>query len=87
MVTLLIFIYLFIYCFGCQNLGFVIQEDMRTYDMEHVTFKKRGSQFLSLVVPGLAERRPSLVYGDYIFAKFASEYEDDESLPYQVCFC
>ncbi|KAH7522288.1 hypothetical protein FEM48_Zijuj07G0122400 [Ziziphus jujuba var. spinosa] len=61
-----------------------LEEDMRTYDMEHVTLKRRGSQFLSLVVPGLAERRPSLVHGDYIFAKFPSEYEDDETLPYQV---
>lgn len=58
---------------------------MRMYGMEHVTLRKRGSQFLSLEVPGLAEKRPSLVHGDFIFAKHASEYEDDETPPYQVC--
>ena len=41
--------------------------------MENVSFRRRGSQFLSLEVLGLAERRPSLVYGDSIFAKLASE--------------
>ncbi|CAN1807996.1 Probable RNA helicase SDE3 [Linum perenne] len=45
-----------------------LEEDMRAYDMECVVMKKRGI-FLSLVVPGLAERRPSLVHGDYIFVK------------------
>lgn len=57
---------------------------MSMYDMEHVTLRKRGSQFLSLEVPGLAEKRPSLVHGDFIFAKLA--YEDEETPPYQVCF-
>lgn len=55
---------------------------MRSYDMEGVPLRKRGQQYLSLEVPGLAERRPSLVQGDYVFAKL--EYEDERSLPYQV---
>lgn len=51
--------------------------------MECVTMKHRGMQFLSLEVPGLAERRPSLVYGDYIFARPA--YQDASGMkPYQV---
>lgn len=54
---------------------------MRTYDMEGVSMRKKGN-FLSLMVPGLAERRPSLVHGDYIFAKIANS---DETAPkYQV---
>lgn len=52
--------------------------------MENVSFRRRGSQFLSLEVLGLAERRPSLVYGDSIFAKLASECCDEKSPPFQV---
>ncbi|XP_050240644.1 probable RNA helicase SDE3 isoform X2 [Quercus robur] len=53
-----------------------LEEDMRGHDMECVTMRKRGAHFLSLVVPGLAERRPSLVQGDDIFARLASEDEN-----------
>lgn len=57
---------------------------MRTYDMECVTMKGKRNQFLSLEVPGLAEKRPSLVNGDSIFVKLATE--DETSNPvYQVC--
>ncbi|KAA8548661.1 hypothetical protein F0562_000345 [Nyssa sinensis] len=59
-----------------------MEEDMREYDMECIYMRKKGPQFLTLEVPGLAERRPSLVYGDYIFAKLASEDANDSS-PYQ----
>ncbi|KAK4266320.1 hypothetical protein QN277_027262 [Acacia crassicarpa] len=60
-----------------------LEEDMRTYDMECVTLRKKRNQFLSLEVPGLAERRPSLVHGDYIFAKLASEHDNDNMPAYQ----
>ncbi|XP_028773549.1 probable RNA helicase SDE3 [Neltuma alba] len=60
-----------------------LEEDMRTYDMECVTMRKRTYQFLSLEVPGLAERRPSLVHGDFIFAKLASEHDNDNTPAYQ----
>ncbi|XP_010256116.1 PREDICTED: probable RNA helicase SDE3 [Nelumbo nucifera] len=60
-----------------------LEEEMRAYDMEFVTMKKKGSQFLALEVPGLAERRPSLVYGDFVFAKLASENSDNSTPPYQ----
>jgi hypothetical protein len=49
----------------------VSQDEMRAYDMEAVGMKRRG-HYLSLEVPGLAERRPSLVTGDHIFAKCIS---------------
>ncbi|KAM1216197.1 probable RNA helicase SDE3 [Malus sylvestris] len=58
-----------------------LEESMRSYDMEGVPLRKRGQQYLSLEVPGLAERRPSLVQGDFVFAKL--EYEDERSLPYK----
>jgi len=51
--------------------------------MQSVTMKRKGLQFLSLDVPGLAERRPSLVYGDFIFARIASA-DASETTPYQV---
>ncbi|ONK74337.1 uncharacterized protein A4U43_C03F5200 [Asparagus officinalis] len=54
-----------------------LEEEMRTHDMELVTMKRRGNHFLSLEVPGLAEKRPSLVYGDYIFAKLVVPYSND----------
>ncbi|KAJ9700394.1 hypothetical protein PVL29_005951 [Vitis rotundifolia] len=60
-----------------------MEEDMRSYDMECVTMRRKGTQFLTLEVPGLAEKRPSLVHGDYIFAKLAYEDENDSSPPYQ----
>ncbi|PWA73276.1 RNA helicase SDE3 [Artemisia annua] len=52
-----------------------LEEDMRTYDMQGVVFKRKY-RLLSLEVPGLAERRPSLVVGDFIAAKptFQNEY-------------
>lgn len=54
---------------------------MRAYDMENVSMKRRGL-YLSLEVPGLAERRPSLVHGDFIFARHA--YDGGTDQPYQV---
>lgn len=62
----------------------VSQEEMRTYDMEAVEMKRRG-HYLSLEVPGLAERRPSLVTGDYIFAKRVSADPSTAPISYQVC--
>ncbi|AQL09697.1 putative RNA helicase SDE3 [Zea mays] len=56
-----------------------LQEEMRAYDMEGVLMRRRGMHFLSLEVPGLAERRPSLVQGDFIFARYAG----NDSQPYQ----
>ncbi|KAJ6430084.1 hypothetical protein OIU84_021483 [Salix udensis] len=57
-----------------------LEEDMGRHDMECVTMRRRGG-YLSLVVPGLAERRPSLLQGDDIFVKLADA--DDTTTPYQ----
>ncbi|THF99592.1 hypothetical protein TEA_023853 [Camellia sinensis var. sinensis] len=59
-----------------------MEEDMRGYDMECIVFGKKGP-FLTLEVPGLAEKRPSLVCGDFIYAKLASEDANDRTRPYQ----
>ncbi|XP_065863274.1 probable RNA helicase SDE3 [Euphorbia lathyris] len=48
-----------------------LEEDMSVYGMVGVRMRKKGN-LLSLVVPGLAERRPSLVHGDFIFAKLSN---------------
>ncbi|XP_010522289.1 PREDICTED: probable RNA helicase SDE3 [Tarenaya hassleriana] len=57
-----------------------LEEDMRAYDMENVSMKRRGL-YLSLEVPGLAERRPSLVHGDFIFVRHA--FDDGTDKTYQ----
>ncbi|KAJ4786836.1 P-loop containing nucleoside triphosphate hydrolases superfamily protein [Rhynchospora pubera] len=59
-----------------------LEDEMRAYDMEAVEMKNRG-HYLSLEVPGLAERRPSLVAGDYIFAKCVSADSSITSKSYQ----
>ncbi|XP_022719235.1 probable RNA helicase SDE3 [Durio zibethinus] len=56
-----------------------LEEDMRSHNMEHVMMRRKGLQLLALEVPGLAERRPSLVHGDYIFSKNASGNSDDSA--------
>ncbi|KAK3042186.1 hypothetical protein RJ639_001306 [Escallonia herrerae] len=58
-----------------------LEEDMRSYDMECVYMRSKG-QFLTLEVPGLAEKRPSLVCRDHIFAKLANE-DDSDIRPFQ----
>lgn len=60
-----------------------LEDDMSTYDMECITMRRRGNNFLSLEVPGLAERRPSLVHGDSIFARLASEQDEGATRVYQ----
>jgi len=40
---------------------------MQRYDMSEVTFRSVGP-YLSLEVPGLAEKRPSLMMGDSVIA-------------------
>jgi len=52
--------------------------------MESVSMRKRNNQFLSMEVPGLAERRPSLVHGDNIFVKLASRRGNNTTQVYQV---
>lgn len=57
---------------------------MQAHNMESVRMRRKGAQFLALEVPGLAERRPSLVHGDYVFVKLSAGSSCDE-IVYQVC--
>ncbi|XWS13674.1 hypothetical protein CRYUN_Cryun36dG0058600 [Craigia yunnanensis] len=59
-----------------------LEEDMRAYNMENIKMRKNG-KFLSLQVPGLAERRPSLVHGDHVFAKLACQDASETARVYQ----
>uniref|UniRef100_A0ACD5TUW5 Uncharacterized protein n=2 Tax=Avena sativa TaxID=4498 RepID=A0ACD5TUW5_AVESA len=56
-----------------------LEEEMRSYDMERVSMRRRGNDFLSLEVLGLAEKRPSLVHGDYIVVR----HSGSNDRPYQ----
>lgn len=58
---------------------------MQGYNMERIYFRKKG-KFLTLEVPGLAERRPSLVKGDEIYVKLAAEDSNEANRIYQVRF-
>ncbi|GAY54155.1 putative RNA helicase SDE3 [Citrus sinensis] len=53
-----------------------LEEDMRCHSMECVTMRRKGTHLLALDVPGLAERRPSLVHGDFVFVKLAAANAD-----------
>ncbi|KAL9447579.1 hypothetical protein AB3S75_015116 [Citrus x aurantiifolia] len=53
-----------------------LEEDMRCHSMECVTMRRKGPHLLALDVPGLAERRPSLVHGDFVFVKLAAANAD-----------
>lgn len=52
--------------------------------MDHVHFCTKGTHYLTLEVPGLAERRPSVVNGDSVFVRSCSEYENDDK--FEVSF-
>ena len=47
--------------------------------MEGVTLRKKGLQILALEVPGLAEKRPSLVHGDGVFVKAVSRTINEDT--------
>ena len=52
--------------------------------MEGMKLRKKWDQCLALEVPGLAERRPSLVNGDFAFAKLANPCVNENTPSYQV---
>ncbi|XP_021742469.1 probable RNA helicase SDE3 [Chenopodium quinoa] len=55
-----------------------LEHDIKAYDMENVTLRSKGRLFLTLEVLGLAERRPSLVHGDSVFAQLTLTDTDDQ---------
>lgn len=57
---------------------------MKSYDMVCVNMRRKGPHLLALEVSGLAEKRPSLVRGDFVFAKLVSGNSADDRT-YEVC--
>jgi len=51
--------------------------------MECVQMTRKGARLLTLVVPGLAEKRPSLLQGDIVRVKLAYEVTA-HTIPYEV---
>ncbi|XP_062084560.1 probable RNA helicase SDE3 [Humulus lupulus] len=49
-----------------------LEKEMRCYDMACINLRRKGPHLVSVEVLGLAEKRPSLVHGDNVFAKLAS---------------
>ena len=47
---------------------------MQEYDLSEVTFRHAGP-YLALEVPGLAEKRPSLLMGDSVIAPRSIPYD------------
>lgn len=46
---------------------FGLQVDIQTFNMEGAELQRSGAGYLALKVPGLAEKRPSVLYGDRVF--------------------
>lgn len=49
------------------------QVDIQQFKMEGVDLIRSGIKYLSLMVPGLAEKRPSVLYGDRVFVHFPEQ--------------
>ncbi|KAI6692557.1 hypothetical protein NL676_020267 [Syzygium grande] len=58
------------------------EKEMRRHNMECVQMTRKGAHLLSLVVPGLAEKRPSLLQGDVVLVKLAYEVAPN-TIPYK----
>ncbi|CAI5494464.1 unnamed protein product [Closterium sp. Naga37s-1] len=64
-----------------------MEADIRYYDMKGVTVLPCGSrnvsEFYQLTVPGLAEKRPSVLLGDRVYLTFANEAGARRRIEYQ----
>uniref|UniRef100_T1IMR9 RNA helicase n=1 Tax=Strigamia maritima TaxID=126957 RepID=T1IMR9_STRMM len=78
------------YCRRLRNLLHLeeiqMQVDIRCFDMPDCTMSvvKQKQHMLQLEVPGLAESRPSLIRGDKIYAKKASDRKEFEGIVHVV---
>lgn len=61
-----------------------LEKEMRRHNMECVQMTRKGARLLTLVVPGLAEKRPSLLQGDIVRVKLAYEVTA-HTIPYEGC--
>lgn len=58
--------------------------DIRAYDMEKVTMRCESLNYLVLRVPGLLERRPSVIYRDAIFVRPVESDKEYQGFVYKV---
>ncbi|XP_071936827.1 probable RNA helicase SDE3 isoform X2 [Coffea arabica] len=60
-----------------------LEKEMRNYDMRTVELRRRKGNLMAIEVPGLAERRPSLVHGDFVFVGPAYQQRNGLNFQYQ----
>ncbi|KAJ3035188.1 hypothetical protein HDV00_004257 [Rhizophlyctis rosea] len=60
-----------------------MQVDIRNYDMENGELVRSGRYF-ALTVPGLAEKRPSVLYGDKVYVRCGGEQREYEGYVHAV---
>ncbi|KAI5054863.1 hypothetical protein GOP47_0030008 [Adiantum capillus-veneris] len=60
------------------------KKDICAYDMENATMQHDKAGYLVLSVPGLLERRPSVIYGDMIYVKAHGEKEHYQGFVHHV---
>lgn len=62
-----------------------MEVDMRKYDMDDACMKiaKDNRQFFSLVIPGLAEQRPSILKGDCLYVEKKSSTDRNDVKEYE----
>jgi helicase MOV-10 len=46
-----------------------LEEDIKMYDIERTQLNEKNNAYLALTVPGLAEKRPSIMRGDHVLAR------------------
>jgi len=59
-----------------------MEVDIRNYDMQSVNLEPQGKDKYSLFVPGLAEKRPSVLQGDRIYVKVQGSPKEYEGFVY-----
>ncbi|XP_027163224.1 probable RNA helicase SDE3 [Coffea eugenioides] len=60
-----------------------LEKEMRNYDMRTVELRRRKGNLMAIEVPGLAERRPSLIHGDFVFVEPAYQQRNGLNFQYQ----
>ncbi|CAI5470767.1 unnamed protein product [Closterium sp. Yama58-4] len=64
-----------------------MEADIRYYDMKGVPVlpcgSRQGGEFYQLTVPGLAEKRPSVLFGDRVYLTFTNEEGARRRIEYQ----
>jgi hypothetical protein len=65
------------------HVGHLFQVDIQQFKMAGADLGRSGGRYLTLAVPGLAEKRPSVLYGDRVFVHFPEQPRKE----YEVMYC